>query len=87
MKHIRKDYDRIQDPAGLIPQDEPVFLIRGQDVNAPATLEAWAANNDLVGGDPELSAAVLRQAEKMRQWQQYHCVKVPDCDFNNIDFS
>ena len=26
MKHARPDYDRIQDPAGLIPDAEPVFL-------------------------------------------------------------
>jgi len=31
MKHARPDYDRIQDPAGLIPKYEPVFLLRGQD--------------------------------------------------------
>lgn len=31
MKHARPDYDRIQDPAGIIPEDEPVFLLRGQD--------------------------------------------------------
>jgi len=31
MIHARTDYDRIQDPAKLIPDDEPVFLLRGQD--------------------------------------------------------
>jgi hypothetical protein len=40
MRHARADYDRIQDPDGLIPQDEPVFLIRGQDRAAPA-MERW----------------------------------------------
>ena len=29
MKHARDDYNRIQDPAGKIPEDEPVFLLRG----------------------------------------------------------
>lgn len=87
MKHIRNDYNRIQDPAGLIPEDEPVFLLRGQDINAPATLEAWAASNDANGGDPMLSDAVLRQAEKMRAWQRQRNAKVPDCAFENIDFS
>lgn len=32
MKHAREDYNRIQDPAGLIPDGEPVFLIRGKDI-------------------------------------------------------
>lgn len=42
MKHARADYDRIQDPAGLIPEDEPVFLLRGQDIFAPQRLRDWA---------------------------------------------
>ena len=87
MKHIRTDYNRIQDPAGLIPEDEPVFLIRAQDVNAPKTLEAWAESNDMIGGDQQLSSAVRRQAHKMREWQLSMAVKIPDCDFNDIDFS
>jgi hypothetical protein len=32
MKHARLDYDRIQDPLNLIPLNEPVFLLRAQDV-------------------------------------------------------
>jgi hypothetical protein len=31
MKHAREDYQRIQDPAELIPADEPVMLFRAQD--------------------------------------------------------
>ena len=31
MIHARDDYNRIQDPAGKIPADEPVFLLRAQD--------------------------------------------------------
>ena len=41
MKHARNDYDRIQDPAGLIPADEPVFLLRGQDKLAIKAMEAY----------------------------------------------
>lgn len=32
MKHAREDYNRIQDPLNLIPENEPVFLLRGQDI-------------------------------------------------------
>ena len=42
MIHARDDYNRIQDPAGLIPADEPVFLLRGQDPAAPNTVDRWA---------------------------------------------
>ena len=38
MIHSRKDYNRIQDPLNLIPNDEPVFLLRGKDANIIRTL-------------------------------------------------
>ena len=68
MKHARKDYNRIQDPDGKIPDDEPVFLIRGQDASGPATVRAWADFNDLAGGDPELSRLAREHAKLMDRW-------------------
>ena len=53
MIHAREDYNRIQDPAGKIGENEPVFLIRAQDASAPAAVEAWAKLNDAHGGDPK----------------------------------
>jgi hypothetical protein len=41
MKHGRPDYEQIQDPSGKIPVDEPVFLIRAQDVLAVETLQHY----------------------------------------------
>lgn len=41
MIHAREDYNRIQDPKGLIPQDEPVFLLRGQDRFTPRMLALY----------------------------------------------
>lgn len=69
MKHARHDYDRIQDPAGKIPADEPVFLLRGQDLAAPSTLRFWAERNRDLGGDEELSALTESQAVEMEKWQ------------------
>lgn len=69
MKHARDDYNRIQDPAGKIPEDEPVFLIRGQDISAPATLRYWADQNEVNCGDESLSTKARIHAEKMEQWQ------------------
>jgi hypothetical protein len=68
MKHARGDYNRIQDPAELIPEDEPVFLIRGQDVVGASVVREWARANDRVGGDPELSALANAQADRMDAW-------------------
>ncbi len=77
MKHARPDYDRFQDPEGLIPEDEPVFLIRGQDVTAPLVLEFWASVAQAKGAKPNIIAVVREHAEDMRRWQDNHC-KVPD---------
>lgn len=78
MKHARHDYDRIQDPSGAIPADEPVFLLRGQDVSAPVAVRAWADDNDRVGGDPKLSSLARRQADAMEFWQEKRAWKVAD---------
>jgi hypothetical protein len=78
MKHARKDYDRIQDPAGLIPEDEPVFLLRGQDMLAPTILRKWAnmlMDND---GDTDMVERAYKQADKMEEWQRKHVSKLPD---------
>lgn len=68
MIHARDDYNRIQDPEGKIPDDEPVFLIRGQDKVSGATVRAWADFNTQVGGDPEASRLAYAQAAKMDAW-------------------
>ena len=50
MKHARKDYNRIQDPENKIPEDEPVFLLRGKDPFAATVVRTYArlcANNGL----------------------------------------
>jgi len=68
MIHARKDYERIQDPEKKIPDDEPVFLVRAQDPAAPAAVEAWAAENDRIGGERALSDSARAHAQKMREW-------------------
>ncbi len=68
MKHARDDYDRIQDPAKLIPDDEPVFLLRGQDILAPLVLDYYASLVAGMGGDQQIVTKTTLQAHKMRQW-------------------
>lgn len=68
MKHARPDYQRIQDPAGIIPDDEPVFLLRGQDRIAPWVLMIYALIAKLLGLDPALIASVNQQANDMEKW-------------------
>lgn len=78
MKHARSDYDRIQDPAGLIPDDEPVFLIRAKDACAPSTVLHWAAQASLRQADPAIIEAATNQAHLMTLWQIQNGAKVPD---------
>lgn len=76
MKHARSDYDRIQDPAGLIPAEEPVFLLRGQDRFAAQTLRHYANSLQYAeGADPEMIRLTREQADRMDAWPKH---KTPD---------
>jgi len=79
MWHARSDYqERIQDSANLIPADEPVFLIRAQDIVAPAIVEEWADQAELEDAAPNIVKAAREHAQRMREWQKAHGSKVPD---------
>lgn len=79
MLHARADYQsRIQDRAQLIPADEPVFLIRAQDKAAVPAAEAWCAEAERIGTDPQLVALVRHHIERVKAWQGKHGAKVPD---------
>lgn len=77
MKHARTDYDRIQDPAGLIPDDEPVFLIRAKDHVSGDAVRAWAKLHDEAGGDPAMSCAARRHALLMDTWSNKKSADAP----------
>lgn len=79
MIHARKDYQqRIQDSAGLIPDDEPVLLIRGQDAAAIAAGRAWVKKHLALGGDPEVALAVAVHLLRVEAWQTTRVCKVAD---------
>jgi len=75
----RKDYNkRIIDLENLIPEDEPVFFLRGSDILAPELLLKWATNLRLKGGDPATARNAEDHAQRMIEWQKTHDVKIPD---------
>jgi hypothetical protein len=78
MKHARKDYDRIQDPANLIPEDEPVFLLRAKDKTAPKIVEMWADLAEHEGADRNIVERARSHARFMRAYQQQHGCQIPD---------
>lgn len=82
MKHARDDYNRIQDPSNKIPADEPVFLLRAQDVVAPETILFWAYKARQVGASPQIVEAAMNQWAEMKKWQKEHPPKVPDMPSN-----
>lgn len=67
MKHAREDYNRIQDPAGLIPEDEPVFLLRGQDRLAWHVVKIYAFCCELVG-NWEMADLCSKWSKEMKNW-------------------
>lgn len=88
MKHAREDYNRIQDPAGLIPEDEPVFLLRGQDIFAPKIVMSWArellqVSKDITDHDKRanllmMATMAIEHATEMVEWQHTMRSKLPD---------
>lgn len=81
MQHARRDYtERIQDSAELIPADEPVFLIRGQDEVGAAAVRAWAHLHRANGGSDVAYLMAMKHADVMEQWaktQRSHKADVP----------
>ena len=73
MLHAREDYNRIQDPAGIIPADEPVFLIRAQDACGAETVEDWANHAEQYGANADIIAKARAQAKAMRSWPKHKC--------------
>ena len=79
MKHARKDYDRIQDPLKIIPSDEPVFLVRGQDMLAGDVARFWADRAEALGAAAHIVQAAREHADAMDAWPHK---KVPDMPFD-----
>lgn len=74
MIHARDDYNRIQDPAGKIPSDEPVFLLRAQDELACLAVAYYASLCEKAQA-PETAAKARAHATRMAEWPKK---KTPD---------
>ena len=59
----------------LIPRDEPVFLIRGQDAVGGEAVRAWANLAEANGAAPEILRVAREHADKMDAWPKK---KTPD---------
>ena len=71
MKFGRADYqDRFTDQADLIPDKEPVFLLRGQDTAAGEAVRIWADIHEAQGGDPKVAEQAREWAKEMDAWAE-----------------
>ena len=79
MLHAREDYNRrIQDSENLIPEDEPVFLFRAQDMLAIHALREYinvCKHNDV---QPDLIRRVEEHIARFDEWALLNPVKSPD---------
>lgn len=85
MKHARPDYAPIQDPRGKIPDDEPVFLLRGQDPAAVIAVRVYANAARMLGAH-EVGHFSDMQATAMEEWQARVKQKTPDLDPGGAPF-
>lgn len=85
MLHARKDYNRrIQDSENLIPENEPVFLLRAQDKYAPETLRFYAFLVHSSGNcDVGIVSNTLTHANSMQIWQKTKRCKEPDMEIED----
>lgn len=78
MIHARTDYDRIQDPAGLIGEDEPVMLFRAKDRLMHNVLAAYRDMLVQVGAEPHMVESVERHIDRVTHWQVENGTQTPD---------
>lgn len=76
MIHAREDYNRIQDPAGKIPADEPVFLLRAQDQLACMAVAYYASLCDQAQAT-EVAAKAWAHADLMAAWPTKKTPDIP----------
>jgi hypothetical protein len=68
MLNARKDYQDLEALDKRIPKNEPVMLVRGQDLAGPDTMRYWARRNAELGGNAELTKTAIQHAQKADHW-------------------
>jgi hypothetical protein len=83
MIHARDDYNRIQDPAGKIPADEPVFLLRAQDKLACIAV-AYYAELCQQHQAPEVAKKAMAHSDLMAAWPKKKTPDLPASDTTGV---
>jgi hypothetical protein len=61
-----------------VGEDEPVFVLRAQDMLGPEIVREWAYRAAVEGSPREKIEEARRIADQMEDWQIAHRRKVPD---------
>lgn len=69
----------------LVPPDEPVFLVRGQDVVGGDVVRYWAASALTAGADAEIVNSAREHAAKMDAWPKKKVADLPT-DGQQLDY-
>lgn len=67
-----------KEPGTPIPDDEPIFVLRAQDEEAPETIIDYAKKCERAGSPQEHVNAVMEVYDTFMDWQRTHTTKVPD---------
>jgi hypothetical protein len=70
-------YGKITTERGSIPEDEPVFLLRAQDVAALPTLGDYLENCRAAGASQAHMDGISSAIHRFHDWQESHTAKVP----------
>ncbi|MGA2412675.1 MAG: hypothetical protein ABSG46_20120 [Candidatus Binataceae bacterium] len=70
-------YGRITTEKGSIPEDEPVFLLRAQDVCAVPTMEAYVNECEMRGSPQSHLDGIDEAIARFEAWQRDHSVHTP----------
>lgn len=73
-KYGRKDWD---ENGPQIPEDEPVFLIRGQDMNGGDAVRVWARLAEERGASKHIIETARQQACAMDVFNKEHTPDLP----------
>jgi len=61
-----------------IEEDEPVFILRGQDKVAPEAISLWVCKAGMMNAKPEKLKGAMDVRVQMLDWQAQNLCKVPD---------
>lgn len=71
------DENQMTDDVVDIPEDEPLFLLRGQDVNAADQVRNWADKLESMGGCSVSVRDARERADLMDTWRRHNGGKMP----------